>query len=422
MVTDGFTVNARRRGIGPAVRRTIGALVAGATLGVAVLASAPAPASAAGCASIAGMEATSEARFLTRLNDMRRSKGLGALATNTAIASQARGWSGVMGGQDWLHHARDTGAGDGVEPHQDYVTLISQVLPDWRRAAENVGTSGMRTWCTADELRNAVLATSDSLHDAFVRSSGHYANMVGDFNQVGIGVAFANGKMWVTVRFAKGTLPAPAPSLAQISLANDYVGAVYELFLDRSATLSDLAHWAPVVAVGDRTRLTNALAVSNEWAGSRVAELYRTVLHREADAGGRAAWVRAIAGGMRLEDVAAGFYGSQERFNAEGGSVTEYVKGLYQDILNRPADAGGLRDWVGRIEGRRMSRTQVAAGFYGSVESRTTRVKALYQEILNRAPDAGGLSHWVQRLSTMGDVVLASTLASSPEYWQRATS
>jgi uncharacterized protein YkwD len=414
--------DAGRRSFGLVARRMLGALVAGATLGVAVLASAPAPASASGCVSAAGMESTSEARFVTRLNDMRRSKGLGALATNTAIASQARSWSGVMGSQDWLHHARDTGAGDGVEPHQDYVTLISQVLPDWRRAAENVGTSGMRTWCTADELRNAVLATSDSLHDAFVRSSGHYANMVGDFNQVGIGVAFVNGKMWVTVRFAKGTLPAPAPSLAQISLANEYVGAVYELFLDRSASLTDLNHWAPIVAVGDRTRLTNALAVSNEWAGSRVAELYRTVLHREADAGGRAAWVRAIAGGMRLEDVAAGFYGSQERFNAEGGSVTEYVKGLYEDILNRPADAGGLRDWVAKIEGRRMSRTQVAAGFYGSVESRTTRVKALYAEILNRAPDAGGLSHWVRQLASMGDVVLASTLASSPEYWQRATS
>ena len=414
--------NAGRRSLGFAVRRMLGALVAGATLGVAVLASAPAPASAAGCASTAGMDLTSEARFLTRLNDMRRSKGLGTLAANSAIASQARSWSAVMGGQDWLHHARDTGAGDGVEPHQDYVTLISQVVPDWRRAAENVGTSSMRTWCTADELRNAVLATSDSLHDAFVRSSGHYANMVGDFNQVGIGVAYVNGKMWVTVRFAKGTLPAPAPSLAQISLANEYVGAVYQLFLGRSASLTDLAHWAPVVAAGDRARLTSALAVSNEWAGSRVAELYRTVLHREADAAGRAAWVRAIAGGMRLEDVAAGFYGSQERFNAEGGSVTEYVKGLYEDILNRPADAGGLRDWVSKIDGRRMSRTQVAAGFYGSVESRTTRVKALYQEILNRAPDAGGLTHWVRQLSTMGDVVLASTLASSPEYWQRATS
>ena len=403
--------------------RAVAAVLAGATLAVTVLAVTPATAGASGCVTTAGSEGRSEARFVQRLNELRRSKGLSTLVVNTAIAGQSRSWSGVMGSQDWLHHARDTGAGDGVEPHQDYVKLIAQVLPSWQRAAENVGVMSLRSFCTAAELGAVVDSATDSLHAAFVGSSGHYANMVSDVNQVGIGVQYVDSKLWVTVRFAKGTLPtvvAPSFSTAQLADAGEYVGAVYQLFVGRTASSSDVSHWSPVVASGDRSRLTGALAVSNEWAGSRVAELYRTILGREADAGGRASWVGAISRGMRLEDVAAGFYGSQERFNAEGQSVVEYVKGLYADILDRPADAGGLASWVDQIR-RGVSRTQVAAGFYGSVESRTDRVKALYQEVLGRAPDAGGQRHWVGQLSHLGDVKLASYLASSQEYWLSST-
>ena len=403
-------------------RRAAAAVLAGITLAVAVLAATPS-AAGAGCVTLAGSEGRSEARFVQRLNELRRSKGLSTLVVNSTIAGQSRSWSGVMGSQDWLHHARDTGANDGVEPHQDYVKLIAQVLPSWQRAAENVGVTSLRSFCSSAELAATVDTATDSLHNAFVASSGHYANMVSDVNQVGIGVQFVNNKLWVTVRFAKGTLPtvtAPTFSTAQLTTAGEYVDAVYQLFVNRSATASDRSHWSPVVASGDRTRLTGALAVSNEWAGSRVAELYRTILGREADAGGRAGWVGAISRGMRLEDVAAGFYGSQERFNAEGQSIVEYVKGLYTDILDRPADPGGLASWVDQIR-RGTSRTQVAAGFYGSVESRTTRVRALYAEILGRTPDAGGQAHWVRQLSHLGDVKLASFLASSQEFWQKST-
>ena len=404
-----------------AARRAVAALVAAAVL-VIGLGTTAAPAGAAECVSSpAGAGPESEARFVAALNELRRSKGLPTVVENRAVADQARAWSAHMGGQDRLYHARDTGPGDGVEPHQDYVTLISQTVPNWSRAAENVGVGTVRSWCTAEELRSSVLAATDLLHDAFVRSSGHYANMVGDHNQVGIGVQFAGGKLWVTVRLAKGALPTPPPSQAEVSVAGRYVDAVHRLFLGRAASRSDVDRWSPAVAGGDRGRLTSALAVSNEWAGSRVAELYRTILGREPDAGGQRSWVSAIARGMRLEDVAAGFYGSQERFNSSGRSHRGYVEGLYRDILGRPAEGAGLSDWVGRLDRGTMGRSQVAAGFYGSLESRTTRVRALYDEVLGRAPDAAGQAHWVRQLSTMGDVVLASTLASSEEFWLRST-
>lgn len=54
-------------------------------------------------------------------------------------------------------------------------------------------------------------------------------------------------------------------------MAGRYVDAVHRLFLARAASRGDLDRWGAVVARGDRGRLTSALAVSNEWAGSRVA-------------------------------------------------------------------------------------------------------------------------------------------------------
>ncbi len=421
------------------VRRFVAAITVVGALGIAGVAVPPAVSAATTAAtttcSASGTPyvADSEASFVAKLNDLRRSKGLPALAVNSAIIPPARGWSQTMAAQippggtssdpGWLHHARDTGAGDGVEPTQDYVYLVGQTVPNWTRAAENVGVSTYSAGCTAADARSSILSATSGLHDAFVRSAGHYANMVGDYNQVGIGVHITDRKLWVTVRFAKGTLPkapAPAYSSAQLADAGQYVSAAYQVFLSRTASSSEQSFWAPAVAGGNRAALTHALAVSNEWAGSRVNDLYRTVLGREADAAGRTNWVNAIAHGMRLEDVAAGFYGSTERFTASGSTTIGYVKGLYADILGRPADGPGLSSWVGLLDRRAMSRTQVAAGFYGSIESRTTRVTALYQAILHRAPDAMGLQYWATKLSTMGDVVLAGTLATSEEFWRQA--
>lgn len=359
-----------------------------------------APAAAGTCGS---GETTAASRFVSQLNSLRQSRGLGTLAVNSAIADTSTAWSVTMSGVDKLQH----------DPN--YASKIGSALPDWSRAGENVGVSGITSCASVD-------SAVDGLHRAFVKSQGHFDNMVGDFNQVGIGVHTTSTKLWVTVRFAKGSLPkAPTFSQAQLDQAGQYIDATHRLFLNRSATTTDVAWWSPTIASGNRGPLTKALSVSDEWAGARVSVLYRTVLGREAETSGRLGWVAAISRGMQLETVAAGIYGSTERFNISGATNRGYVEGLYRDILGRNADAGGLNDWVGKLDRRAMSRTQVAAGFYGSIESRRDRVHTLYLEILNRGPDPAGLNHWASQLSRMGDVVLASTLATSTEYWNLAT-
>lgn len=198
-----------------------------------------------------------------------------------------------------------------------------------------------------------------------------------------------------------------------------YIDALHRLFLGRAAAASEIAEWRPH-ARSDRSTITRALAVSDEWAGVRVDDLYRTILGRGADRAGRRAWVAEIAAGMRLEDVAARFYGSTEYFNRVGATNLDFVTSLYERILGRSPDRAGRDAWVHALEHGGSSRRRVAAGFYASIESRRQRVTTLYTEILGRRPDAGGLETWARYLRTSGDVTLASKLAASAEYYQRA--
>jgi SpoIID/LytB domain protein len=201
-----------------------------------------------------------------------------------------------------------------------------------------------------------------------------------------------------------------------------YVDDVHQLFLGRSATSTETQQWCRPVRDGDRHGLTQALSVSDEWAGVQIDQLYRKILGRPADAGGRAYWLAQVERGLRIEDIAAQFYGSQEYFGANGGTNRSFVEALYLDLLGRAADAQGRDHWASALDARRITRQQVAADFYASIESRTDRVNALFAQVLGRAADADGRYYWTRQLLTLGDVSLAAWLAASEEYYRNATS
>jgi len=201
-----------------------------------------------------------------------------------------------------------------------------------------------------------------------------------------------------------------------------YVDQVHELFLGRSATGAETEQWCRPVRDGNRIGLTEALSVSDEWAGVQIAELYQKILGRTGEDEGRAYWLSQVERGLRIEDIAAQFYGSPEYFNANGGTNRSYVEALYLDLLERPADAEGRDHWAAQLDARRINRQQVAADFYASVESRADRVDALFRQILGRSADPEGRSYWIRQLLTLGDVSLAAWLAASGEYYADATS
>jgi hypothetical protein len=82
---------------------------------------------------------------------------------------------------------------------------------------------------------------------------------------------------------------------------------------------------------------------------------------------------------------------------------------LYKAAFNRTPDAGGLGYWINQMD-KGMSYSDVAKNFVtgsefqtafgGSNPSVNTLVTKLYNNVLNRTPDAGGLAFWQEKLTT----------------------
>ncbi len=126
-------------------------------------------------------QSSEELQFHMLLNQLRTGFGLAPLSWDDGLAATARNWSSVMLQSDTLMHDPNLGAS------------LDWAVPGWTRGGENVGVG----WDVT------------GIHNAFVNSGPHFANMVGDFNRVGIGVQRNGPKIFVTVRFAKA--PADAP-------------------------------------------------------------------------------------------------------------------------------------------------------------------------------------------------------------------
>lgn len=123
--------------------------------------------------------AAAEQEFLRLLDDHRQDAGHPALVPNAALADQSRAWSAAMAAAGGLAH----------DPNLSSAT--AGVVPDWRAAAENVGRGP------------SVIAVDEK----FSTTPEHRNNVLGDYNQVGVGVVLDGDELWVTVRFAAGALP-----------------------------------------------------------------------------------------------------------------------------------------------------------------------------------------------------------------------
>jgi hypothetical protein len=94
-----------------------------------------------------------------------------------------------------------------------------------------------------------------------------------------------------------------------------------------------------------------------------------------------------------------------------------YVMQLYQDLLQRPADSGGLTYWSGLLD-RGASRPSVALGIEQSPEYRQDEVQALYAQYLHRNADTTGLvvfSNFLAHGGTLEQV--AADIVGSGEYY-----
>ncbi len=100
--------------------------------------------------------------------------------------------------------------------------------------------------------------------------------------------------------------------------------------------------------------------------------------------------------------------------SAASATVTQ----LYQDLLHRLPDAGGLAFWAGQLDAGAGTQA-VASALTHSTEFHRGEVDGVYQRLLNRAADDGGRAFFASALDHGQSVQqVEAAVASSPEYAQ----
>jgi hypothetical protein len=98
---------------------------------------------------------------------------------------------------------------------------------------------------------------------------------------------------------------------------------------------------------------------------NEVEALYQTVLGRAADPGGLRSGVAFLVGGGTVEQLGVMIAGSPEFTARSGGSDAGFLGQRYQDVLHRAIDAGGQAFWEKALAGG-STRAQVAAAVFSS--------------------------------------------------------
>ncbi|MCU1357930.1 MAG: hypothetical protein JWM89_3348 [Acidimicrobiales bacterium] len=111
----------------------------------------------------------SQKEDITLINQARSAAKARAVAGQQAAANKAQAWSAHMARTGVLEH---TGGGTKVDP---------KPLTGWCAYGENVGYG----------------PSVAAVHQAFLKSPPHKANMLGNFNAVGTGVTLKGSTVWV---------------------------------------------------------------------------------------------------------------------------------------------------------------------------------------------------------------------------------
>jgi hypothetical protein len=155
-------------------------------------------------------------------------------------------------------------------------------------------------------------------------------------------------------------------SIADTSLIKN----LYQGALHRGASAGEISNiWLPLFAIAPSLQpLISAIVTSTEARSDEINGWYTLYLNRPADPGGLRNWLGALASGATWASVQANIVASQEAFNGAGGTNAAWVTYLYQKVLGRTPSQGELNGWVNPLNAGTITRPQVAFGFLLSRE------------------------------------------------------
>src|SRR5262249_50889401 len=136
------------------------------------------------------------------------------------------------------------------------------------------------------------------------------------------------------------------------------------------------------------------ILTSPEYRAHEVTWLYQSLLGRAPDLGGLDFFVGALINGASQDQVRAAILASDEFFARAGGSAPSFLDALYRDILARNADPRAVSVFAATAAGGSAGRQQVALQVLGSSEAVSIELQYDYRTVLGRPLDAGGALFW----------------------------
>ena len=310
----------------------------------------------------AGAAPADEQVFVTKLNDLRASKGLPRLTVDARLTDVARVWSGKMAAINTMSHN----------------PLLSSLVPsDWLKLGENVGYG----------------PSVAGLHDALVASPPHYANMVdAKFNTVGIGVVTSGSTFWVTQVFMQSSGAIVAASAVP---AVPYSGTDWYRLAGAGGETHSFGAVAGVPGVGPRSPIVSIAAKasgSGSWLAAADGSVYaqgdaanfgsmagrslaQPIVGMAATPTGKGYWLVARDGGIFA-------FGDAKFFGSTGA-----IK-LNQPIVGMTSSASGNGYWFVAADGGIFAFGDAA--FFGS-----TGALKLNQPVVGMASSKAGKGYWL---------------------------
>ena len=180
-----------------------------------------------------------------------------------------------------------------------------------------------------------------------------------------------------------------------VTLSNPGGGAV---LLEPNSLSLTITNSLPVQLIAKNlVALASGLTHSPEALSIFVTNAYHLYLKRAPEAQGLAFWIDQMQNqGLTDEKLETNFISSTEYIQNHGGTGQAWVIGMYQDLLGRNPDPGGLTFWTGQLASG-SSAFSVALGFAASAEREGQRIAGDYEIFLGRQLDPAGQAFWVNQ-------------------------
>jgi subtilisin-like proprotein convertase family protein len=121
-------------------------------------------------------------------------------------------------------------------------------------------------------------------------------------------------------------------------------------------------------------------AASN--AGLDIAGLYTGLFFRDADGGGYRYWTIEASKGQSIGTIGASFLTSSEYTNGAGKlDNAAFVSGVYEHMLDRPADPGGAAYWIAALASGSVTRADMVLSIAHSTEYQQDELTGVFQSI-----------------------------------------